>query len=131
MRTLAPIDCSYPSDVSSVSFARAAVARFALAAGVTGDQLDDIRLCVSEVVGNAAVHAYPGDELGAIRVGVLASDGELLVHVSDDGCGLQGASQNAGLGLGLPLMAELSDGLVVREHGFGGVEVHLRFDIRV
>jgi hypothetical protein len=28
-------------------------------------------------------------------------------------------------------MAELSDGLVVREHGFGGVEVHLRFDIRV
>jgi len=127
----APLDCSYPSDVSSVGLARAAVDKFALAAGLSGERLDDIRLCVSEAVGNAAVHAYPADEIGPIRVGLLASDGELLVHVSDDGCGLQGASQNAGLGLGLPLMSQLSDGLVVREHGFGGVEVHLRFDIGV
>jgi anti-sigma regulatory factor (Ser/Thr protein kinase) len=111
--------------------ARAAVDKFAIAAGLSGERLEDIRLCVSEAVGNAAVHAYAPDEIGPIRVGVLASDGELLVHVSDDGCGLQGASQNAGLGLGLPLMSQLSDGLVVREHGFGGVEVHLRFDIGV
>jgi stage II sporulation protein AB (anti-sigma F factor) len=131
MRTLAPLDCSYPSDVSSVCFARAAVNEFAVAAGVAGEQLDDVRLCLSEAVGNAAVHAYPEDEIGAIRVGVIASEGELLVHVSDDGCGLLGGSPNAGLGLGIPLMAELSDGLVVREHGFGGVEVHLRFDLGV
>jgi stage II sporulation protein AB (anti-sigma F factor) len=128
--TIAPLDSTFLSDVSSVASARAAVARFATAAGVSDEQLEDVRLCVSEAVGNAVVHAYPDDELGPIRFGVIANDCELLIHVSDEGCGLQTPSPNAGLGLGLPLMAQLTDSLVVREHDFGGVDVHLRFVIR-
>jgi anti-sigma regulatory factor (Ser/Thr protein kinase) len=106
-----------------------ALAQYASAAGVVGEQLDDLRLCISEAVSNAVAHAYPYSEAGSVRVGAVASNGELLIHVSDDGCGLQRESPNPGLGLGVPLMAKLSHGLVVRERGSGGVEVHLRFDL--
>jgi anti-sigma regulatory factor (Ser/Thr protein kinase) len=115
--------------VSSISRARAAVDRFAVAAGVAGEQFEDVRLCVSEAVSNAVVHAYPNGEAGSVRVGAVAIEGELLIHVVDDGRGFHGATPSPGLGLGLPLMAKLSDGLVVRERSSGGVEVHLRFDL--
>jgi serine/threonine-protein kinase RsbW len=128
-RAVAPLDHSYSGDASSVSLARADVHRFAIAAGVAGEQLDDVRLCVSEAVSNAVLHGYPNGEAGLVRVGVVATDGKLLIHVSDDGCGLRAESPTPGLGLGLPLMAKLSDGLVVRERAPGGVELHLRFEL--
>jgi anti-sigma regulatory factor (Ser/Thr protein kinase) len=125
----APLDHSYSGDASSVSLARADVNRFAITAGVAGEQLEDVRLCVSEAVSNAVLHGYRSREAGHVRVGAVATDGKLLIHVSDDGCGLRAESPTPGLGLGLPLMAKLSDGLVVRERAPGGVEVLLRFDL--
>jgi stage II sporulation protein AB (anti-sigma F factor) len=125
--TLRSLAASFPDDVESVASARLAVGNFAARAGMSGSQLDDVRLCVSEAVANAVAHGYPNGELGDVRVGAAALDGKLLVHVSDDGCGLQGESPNSGLGLGVPLMRKLSDGLVVRENA--GVEVHLRFNL--
>lgn len=128
--TLAPMDCSYLADVSSIPLARAAVTRFASAADIAGDQLDDVRLCVSEAVSNVAIHAYANREAGSVRVRAEASEGALLIRVTDDGRGLHGASPNPGLGVGLHLLLNLSDGLVVRERPSGGVEVHIRFDLR-
>jgi len=124
-----PFDCSYLSDMSSIARARAALTQFATAAGVVGDKLDDVRLCVSEAVSNAVLHAYAHSDRGSVRVVAVASGGELLIHVSDDGCGLRRESPNPGLGFGVPLMYRLCDGLVVRERALGGVEVHLRFDL--
>ena len=118
---------SFPDDVESVAAARLAVGDFAARAGVSGSRLDDVRLCVSEAVANAVAHGYPDGETGDVRVAAAALDGELLVHVSDDGCGLQSKTPNSGLGLGVPLMRKLSDGLVLRENA--GVEVHLRFNL--
>jgi stage II sporulation protein AB (anti-sigma F factor) len=126
----AQIDNLYPDFASSVGLARAAVTKLATGAGIAGQQLDDVRVCVSEAVTNAVAHAYPDRKGGPVRVDAFASDEELRVHVGDDGCGLQSESPNPGLGLGVPVMSQLSDGLAVTERAGGGVDVDLRFDLR-
>jgi anti-sigma regulatory factor (Ser/Thr protein kinase) len=117
---------SYPAAVESVARARSAIAEFAAAAGIDGEQLDAVRLTVSEAVTNVVVHGYPDSE-GTFNVTATASVDQVRVAVVDDGRGLRMGSQHPGLGLGLPLMARLSDGFAVEPSASGGVEVRLSF----
>jgi anti-sigma regulatory factor (Ser/Thr protein kinase) len=126
---LTRLDNLYPGYPSSVALARVAVARFAAAAGLAGERLEDVRSCVSEAVTNAVVHAYPRGNGGPIRVAATATDQELRVRVGDDGCGLKSARPSIGLGLGMPVMTRLSHGFAVRESVSGGVDLHLRFEL--
>ena len=119
----------YPATADSVPRARRAVGRFATAAGVTEQQLEGIRLVVSEAVSNAVLHAYDGDG-GEIQVTAAVVPGELWVLIADDGFGLRAErSGNRGLGLGLGWMAQFSDGLTLVTRSSGGLEVRLRFDL--
>jgi len=68
--------------------ARKALAAFATTAGVTEDQLEGIRLVVSEAVSNAVLHAYDGDA-GEIQVTAAVVPGELWILIADDGFGLR------------------------------------------
>ena len=126
---LTRLDNLYPGYPSSVALARLAVARFAAAAGVAGERLDDVRSCVSEAVTNAVVHAYPRGAGGPIRVAATTTVHELRVHIADDGCGLESKTPNPGLGLGMQLMPKLSNGFTVGERASGGVDIHLRFEL--
>lgn len=118
----------YESSVGAARSARAAVAEFAAHAGMTGERLDDLRVCVSEAVTNAVVHGYP-DRDGGVAVVAELTRCSLRVIVSDDGDGLKSQSPAPGLGLGLTLMRELADELTIRELRGGGVEVHLCFSL--
>jgi anti-sigma regulatory factor (Ser/Thr protein kinase) len=121
----------YPATADSVPRARNALAGFATAAGVTDEQLEAIRLVVSEAVSNAVLHAYDGDG-GEIQVTAAVVPGELWVLIADDGFGLRAAERrgNRGLGLGLGWMARFSDGLTLVTRSSGGLEVRLRFDLQ-
>jgi serine/threonine-protein kinase RsbW len=84
-------------------------------AGVAVD-VDAVELAVSEAVANVTVHAYrdeqrPADAPGRVRVAARIDGGDLWVVVSDDGVGMAPRADSPGLGLGLPLIAQLSDGL--------------------
>jgi serine/threonine-protein kinase RsbW len=119
----------YPAIPESVPRARKALAGFATSAGVTEDQLEGIRLVVSEAVSNAVLHAYDGDA-GEIQVTAAVVPGELWILIADDGFGLRAErSGNRGLGLGLGWMAQFSDGLTLVTRSSGGLEVRLRFDL--
>lgn len=52
---------TYPAVADSVPGAREALSTFARAGGATDNQLDSIRLAVSEATTNVVVHAYEDD----------------------------------------------------------------------
>jgi anti-sigma regulatory factor (Ser/Thr protein kinase) len=123
----------YPAVPASVVRARHDLAGYASHAGVDEDQLDRIRLAVSEAVTNAVRHAYPTDSYpkatGQVQVTATAMDGELWILVADEGCGHQTASANPGLGWGLALIAEACDDFILAERSAGGTEARMRFDV--
>jgi anti-sigma regulatory factor (Ser/Thr protein kinase) len=113
---------------SAVPEARHALAAFAAAAGATADELDAIRLATSEALTNAVVHAYRGGT-GPVHVSAAMAEDELWVLVGDDGHGLITGSPSGGLGVGLALIAELTDSFAVVNRSTGGTEVRMRFTL--
>jgi serine/threonine-protein kinase RsbW/stage II sporulation protein AB (anti-sigma F factor) len=109
--------------------ARREIAELARRAGVPDDALDAVRLAVSEAVSNAVLHGYRGDtSRGEVTVLVEAEDSRLDVRVRDRGCGMSPHADGRGAGMGLPLIAQLSDAVAVRPFTEdGGTEVHMTF----
>ena len=76
------------------SFARNAVAAFALCLNPSLGELSDIKTAVSEAVTNCIVHAYGGDrQEGKIwvecRTEHSATGGVLHIKITDGGCGIE------------------------------------------
>jgi anti-sigma regulatory factor (Ser/Thr protein kinase) len=120
---------TYPAVPASVPAARAALAELALAAGASEDRLDGVRLAASEALTNAVQHAYP-DGAGSIYVTGAVTSGELWVLIGDDGCGLRSRAESRGLGLGLVLIAQISDDFSIVTRSSGGTEVRMRFNLK-
>ena len=95
-----------PSEPASVAKARNAVAALADRFGVA---VDDVKIAVSEAVGNAIVHAYRGRKPGVVRVFAREHRGRLLVTVTDDGTGMAPNPESQGLRLGIPLITRVCD----------------------
>jgi serine/threonine-protein kinase RsbW len=111
---------TYPAQAQAVTEARRAVARVLGRAGVTQATLERIRLAVSEAATNAVLHAYGDGRPGEFRVIVDVDDDQVTIVVADDGSGLTPGRDRPGLGLGLPLMGQMSDGLIMSDgHGAG------------
>jgi serine/threonine-protein kinase RsbW len=120
---------SAPAAPASVSWARQLLGDFAAAAGLAGQRLEDVRLAISEAVTNAVAYAYDGAP-GEIQVIAAVVGDELWLVIADDGNGMHARPSEArGLGLGLGLMAQLSDALTILARASGGVEVRMRFDL--
>ncbi len=56
-----------------------------------------------------------------------AESGALVVEVSDDGAGMRGNPDSLGLGLGLPLIARVTDEFTITTARSGGAMVSMRF----
>jgi anti-sigma regulatory factor (Ser/Thr protein kinase) len=95
-----------PCEPASVAAARNAVAGLAQRLGVA---VDDVKIAVSEAVGNAIVHAYRGGKAGVIRVFAREERGRLLVTVADDGIGMAPNPATQGLRIGIPLITKVCD----------------------
>jgi serine/threonine-protein kinase RsbW len=126
--TVASVNDSYPAVAASVPRVRGVLSEFAAAAGVSDEQLEGVRLVVSEAVTNVVRHAYRGRP-GEVHVSASLHAGELQILIADDGCGLPNRRGTRGLGLGLVWMAEFSDGLKLFARSGGGLEVRLRFNL--
>ncbi len=119
---------AYPAVAASVPEARQAVCHYAAAAGATGEQLDAIRLAVSEALTNVVQYAYPW-RTGNIHVTARRVGDELWILIADNGCGIHAGRESEGLGLGLALISHLSDGFSVLERSCGGTELRMRFSL--
>jgi len=117
---------SYPAVPSSVPTARQAIAECAAAAGASDEQLEAIRLASSEALTNAVQYAYRA-RVGHVHVTARVAGGELWVLIADNGCGIHAGQDSDGLGLGLALISQTTDGFSVMERSTGGTELRLRF----
>jgi serine/threonine-protein kinase RsbW len=96
---------------TSLTPIRYAVTSFADEVGVSQRTRDAIALAVSEAASNAIIHGFiEADEPGRLVITASMLDPERLrIVVSDDGCGMQPRLDSPGLGLGLPLISQLTE----------------------
>jgi anti-sigma regulatory factor (Ser/Thr protein kinase) len=83
----------------------------------------DVALVLSEAAANVVVHAYVGEPPGLLYTLLAVSGPNLLLDVCDRGRGMVPNPDSPGLGVGLALMAQLSDGLDIVPKEEGGLRV--------
>jgi anti-sigma regulatory factor (Ser/Thr protein kinase) len=120
-----------------VAVVRQALAGMADALEVDAAVLADMRMAVSEACTNVVVHAYDDGEDGVLEVDMAAGETALTILVRDHGTGLSRGGGGGGaerrretpaLGLGLPLIAALSDAFELRGTSGHGTEVRMTFN---
>jgi len=116
---------TFPGTPLGVAAARGEVEAVARDCGIEGLALGAVKLAVNEAVTNAVVHAYAQRD-GKIAVTVALTGDALMVTVTDTGGGLLPRADSPGLGVGLPLIAQLADHLDVRS-GDDGTEIRMSF----
>ena len=123
-----------PALPEGVGVVRQALAGMADALAFDQSVLADMKMAVTEACTNVVVHAYadngvPETGTGELEVDLLADDLGLTVVVRDRGTGIQPRATRTtpALGLGLPLIAALSDAFEVRGSAAGGTEVRMTF----
>jgi len=91
-----------------------------------------VELAVSEAVANVVLHAYRDRDSatadGRVDVRVRADVAVVWVVIADDGVGMSPRDDSPGLGLGLSLIGNASDELLIVQ-GETGTRVHMRFAI--
>ena len=118
-----------PARPEGVGVVRQALVGVADGLAIDASVLADAKMAVTEACTNAVVHAYD-DGSGHLEVEMLADEQALTVVVRDRGAGIQPRPNRTGstaLGLGLPLIAALSDAFEVRGGPGAGTEVRMTF----
>ncbi len=121
---LTPLLLDLPAVPESAVQARHAVV------GYGGKVLPDtfgLAIAVSEAVTNVVLHAYRDGTPGRVRIRAAVAGEVLTVSVQDDGVGMVPRPDTPGLGLGLPLIAQVADGFDVESAAPGGTRLVIRF----
>ena len=80
---------------------------------------------------NVVVHAYRReDRPGRVELEAEVDGDSLWVRVRDRGRGLEPRLDSPGLGLGLPLISQMSASREIISPEHGGTEIIMRFDLR-
>jgi len=128
-----PVQLSIPNDAKWLTVVRLAVSGVASRLGASYEEVDDIKVAVSEACTNAIDHAFPTQERGrgVICIRCHPGDGEVRIDVEDSGCGFdpqtadvvdESAPEKRG-GLGLFLIQKLMDETEVVSQPGGGTRV--------
>jgi len=119
-----------PARPEGVAVVRQALAGMADALAFDAAVVADMKMAISEACTNVVVHAYEEDD-GVLEVEMAASETGLTISVRDHGSGIRPRGERRGeapaLGLGLPLIAALSDAFELRGTAGTGTEVRMRF----
>ena len=121
---------TYPAVPESVSIIRHTLSRWARELGVREEVISSLGLAVSEATTNAVVHAYadlPDPGQGIVKIDAAVDEDLLSVTVCDEGRGMKPRPDSPGLGLGLPLIAQMATSFEVHEGTAGGTEVRMSF----
>lgn len=108
----APVTLRVPFAASSVAVVRQKLRNWLVDGGVPREVVDDARVVISELVGNAVRHAQPLAE-GDIVVRWSVDDRGLQISVTDGGSGTRprkvNASSSALAGRGMAIVETLAD----------------------
>ena len=121
------LELKLPARAENVAVVRHAFGGFAEVLRVDEQTLADIKLAVTEACTNVVIHAYDLDQEGGLEVDVTIDDRRLMVVIRDSGRGIVPRPDSPGLGLGLPLIASLSETLELGTNGDDDTEVRMTF----
>jgi anti-sigma regulatory factor (Ser/Thr protein kinase) len=120
------IRLTLPARPENVAVVRHVLGALAEALRLPDGLVEDMRLAVTEACTNVVRHAYAAGE-GTIDV-VVRPDGDALeVVVSDTGRGIGPSPDTQGPGLGLPLIAALTDSVEIHRSLGAGSRLVMRF----
>ncbi len=118
---------SVPARAENVAVVRQALAGLCEALSAEPRVVADVKLAVTEACTNVVVHAYP-DGAGSMEVEARPVGRSLSVVVRDHGRGIVPRADSPGLGLGLPMIASLSDSVEIRgDTAAGDTEIIMTF----
>ena len=121
-----------PARAENVIVVRQAVAGLGEALGIPSQRVDDLKTVVTEACNNVVLHAYDEAEEGPLEVSAAANEDEIVIEVQDRGGGFQPSSSvgdELSLGLGLPLIAALSDSFEISGAAGKGTRMTVRFGL--
>jgi serine/threonine-protein kinase RsbW len=126
--TASELRLTLPATAENVIVVRQAVAGLGEAIGLSPARIGDLKTVVSEACNNVVLHAYE-DEAGPLEVVAEPNPGELVVQISDRGRGFRPRANEGdpSLGLGLPLIAALSDSFELTGRAGQGSTTTIRF----
>jgi stage II sporulation protein AB (anti-sigma F factor) len=119
----------------NVALARIAAASFAAQLEMTLNDLEELKVAVSEAVSNCIIHGYDNQPVGVIRLTTNLYEGTLEIIIDDDGKGIEDVEQALQpafstaperLGLGFVFMKSFMDEVVVNSTVNQGTQVILR-----
>lgn len=117
-----------PATAERLGELRRALAVFAQRVGCDEEVIEAARLAVSEALSNVVMHAYHGIDRGEMMLEGFVDGDHLVVLVCDNGRGLIPRPDSPGMGIGLALMAQLSDEFAItNRESHPGTRVKLRF----
>jgi serine/threonine-protein kinase RsbW len=122
------LELTLPATAENVIVVRQAIAGVAEALGLDPSRIADLKTVVTEACNNVVLHAYEGDP-GPLQVTAEPGDDQLIVEVADQGHGFRprASEGDASLGLGLPLIAALSDSFEISGGAGHGSRTTIRF----
>jgi anti-sigma regulatory factor (Ser/Thr protein kinase) len=120
------LELTLPARPENVAVARHAIGGFADVLEVPDQTLADVKLAVTEACTNVVVHAYPGGD-GTMELHATIVEDVLRVVVVDQGRGMLPRPDSPGLGLGLPLIATLTESLELGTGEDEQTEVRMTF----
>src|ERR671929_2130124 len=124
--TMADIELTLPARAENVAVVRHAISGLGDALDLDPQTLSDVKLAVTEACTNVVVHAYDGADGPMIVAADVAPD-VLTVIVRDEGRGIVPRTDSPGLGLGLPLIATLTESLELGTDDENRTEVRMTF----
>lgn len=116
-----------PGAAAHVATVRRTACAFAECHGV--ERLADVALAVGEASANVVLHAYRDRTPGPLHLTGFVDRETAFVYlvVADEGSGLAPRLNTPGLGLGLPLIARLTDRFEITEHPEPGTLLTMGF----
>ena len=128
---------TFPSLAENESFARVAIAAYAVQLSPTLSEIADLKTAVSEAVTNAIVHGYEGTRGDILLRASYDERGEITVEIEDHGRGIADIAlamepfyttqpEQERSGMGFSVMQTFMDGLEVVSHPGEGTLVRMR-----
>ena len=121
---------SLPARAENVIVVRQAAAGLGEAFGLADQRIDDLKTVVTEACNNVVLHAYGGED-GPLDVSAMVDNDHLEVTIADRGRGFHPRPRpgEPSLGIGLPLIASLSDAFQVEGRAGDGTAITICFAI--
>ncbi|NLJ99871.1 MAG: anti-sigma F factor [Clostridia bacterium] len=118
----------------NVGLSRVAAASFAAQLDLTLNDLEEIKIAVSEAVSNAIIHGYNNKPIGKVWVSMILYEQIMEIIVRDEGRGIEDIEKALSaaystdperMGLGFVFMKSFMDELEVNSHKGGGTTVKM------